>query len=73
MNQETMQGLLLRRPFESIELRTYNGASQWVRHPECAAVMASHLFLVEPGTDRFEMIPYRSISSVASYQASASA
>lgn len=69
IDRDTLRELLRRKPFESIEVRTTGGSSRWVRHPEFVIAQESRVIISDQGTDRFEIIPYHQISTVASYEA----
>jgi len=66
--RRVVKSLLLRRPCGSIRIRTHNGAPRWRRRPQCAAVVASRRFVVDPEAERFELIPYGSVARAREVQ-----
>jgi hypothetical protein len=68
MDREDLQGLLRRQPFESIGITTHDGATRHILHPECIALGAKRMLLIDPATDRVEFIPYAAISSVSTWE-----
>ena len=68
MDRDTLQALLKRQPFESIAITTNDGATRHVFHPECVALGTQRMVLVDPASDRIEIIPFAAVSSVATWE-----
>jgi hypothetical protein len=69
MTIEALRTMLNRRPFEPMLVKTSNGESYQIRHPEMAILARSAMVLVHPdadGTpsDKVEYISYLHIASV---------
>jgi len=69
MDRQAMLALLNRRPFEPFSVHMSNGESFEVRHPEVAALGKSRLVIVDPETDRMDIIGLLHVASVHSAQA----
>ena len=69
MNQETLQELLLRHPFEPFAVRLSNGEAFEVRHPEMAFVTKSRLVVGQADSDRVTICSLIHINSIEMLQA----
>jgi len=53
MNQQTIQGLLRRQPFQPFEIRMSSGDRFEMRHPEMAILLQSNVVWDNPESDDF--------------------
>lgn len=64
MEQEAIQDLLNHEPFQPFRIHTHDGKSFEVRQPGLVNQLKTQIFLAHPNSDRFALIPFRSISSI---------
>jgi hypothetical protein len=62
--REAFQDLLTHEPFQPFRVHTHNGKSYEVLNPGLVAQLKTQLFLGFPNSDRFAIVPLRSISSI---------
>ena len=69
MTLDALRAILSRRPFEPLRLKTSNGETFEIRHPEMASLAKSAMVIVHPDadglpTDKVEYVSYLHIASV---------
>jgi hypothetical protein len=69
MTLETLRAMLTRRPFEPMRVKTSNGETFVIRHPEMASLAKSAMVIVHPDakgkpSDKVEYVSYLHITSV---------
>ncbi len=56
MNAEAIRSLLKRQPFAPFAIVMSSGERHVVKHPECVAMTASRLIVVDPDTEAFAVL-----------------
>ncbi|MFO0973870.1 MAG: hypothetical protein U1A27_10595 [Phycisphaerae bacterium] len=56
--------LLSREPFRPFRIRASSGATHDVLHPELVVVMKSELFIAQPASDHFDLVPLLHIAGL---------
>ena len=69
MNADAIREFVRREPFEPFVIRTSNGESHEVRHPECLIVGANRAVVYYPRDDRFVYCALIHINAVETLQA----
>ena len=64
MENESIQDLLSHEPFQPFRIHTHDGKSFEVRTPGLVNQLKTQIFVAFPNSDRFALIPLRSISSI---------
>ncbi|HEY4328385.1 MAG TPA: hypothetical protein VGN88_01515 [Phycisphaerae bacterium] len=64
MDHEAFQDLLLHEPFQAFRIHTHDGKTYEVKNPGLVNQLKTQVFFAFPNSDRFALIPLRSISSV---------
>jgi hypothetical protein len=69
MTLEALRAMLTRWPFEAMRLKTSNGETFEIRHPEMASLSKSAMVVVHPDadgspSDKVEYVSYLHIASV---------
>ena len=69
MTLDALRAFLTRRPFEPIRVKTSNGESFEIRHPEMASLARSAMVIIHPDadggpSDKVEYVSYLHIASV---------
>ena len=64
MSSNELREFLEREPFEPFRVRLSSGDAYEIRNPGLAVVMRSRLFVAEPRTDRYALIPFLHIAAV---------
>lgn len=64
MTGNELRAFLDREPFEPVRVRLSSGNAHEIRNPELAVVMRTRLFVAQPGTDRYTLIPFLHIAAV---------
>ena len=69
MTLEAIKAMLTRKPFEPLRIKTSNGETFEVRHPEMAMLAKSALVILHPDadggpSDKVEYVSYLHVASV---------
>jgi hypothetical protein len=77
MTLEALRAFLTRRPFEPIRVKTSNGNTFEIRHPEMASLARSVMVIVHPDadgspSDKVDYLPYLHIAGVETLAGAAS-
>jgi hypothetical protein len=77
MTLQAIRAFLTRRPFEPLRVKTSNGESFEIRHPEMASLAKSAMVIIHPEadglpSDKVEYISYLHIASVETLVGAAS-
>ena len=64
MSSEELREFLEREPFSPFRVRLSSGDAYEIRNPDLTVVMRSRLFVAEPGTNRYTLIPFLHIAAV---------
>ena len=61
---DSIRELLDRDPFQPFRIRASSGIGYEVRNPGLVVVMRTELFIAEPNSDRFALVPFLHIAGV---------
>ena len=64
MARETIRNLLERDPFQPFRIRASSGAAYDVRSPGLVVLLRSQVFIAEPRSDRFVVVPLLHVAGV---------
>ena len=64
MDKEAFQDLLAHEPFQPFRIHTHDGKAYDVANPGLVNQLKTQIFLAFQNSDRFALIPLRSISSI---------
>ncbi len=64
MTRETIRDLLERDPFQPFRVRASSGATYDVRSPGLVVLLKSEIFIAEPRSDHFVLVPLLHVAGV---------
>jgi hypothetical protein len=64
MTIDSIRELLAKDPFHPFRIRASSGMAYDVRNPGLVVVLKSQVFVAEPNSDRFSIIPFLHVAGV---------